>query len=633
MYMRTRAAVLIGVRKTGQLHPLQAVDSGINEVEAWLTDQPGFIDSKGSKRVVILTDLKGPVQAKDIRDAIKQFVELATIEQLFVFFAGHGVNIRFSEYWLLSGAPEDPNEAVNLRSSADLARYCGIPHVVFVSDACRTAADSIQAQAVEGTVIFPNPGLETEPGNVDIFYASMVGRPALEIRDADSAAAAFEAVYTKAFVYALSGLEPTVVETAGKPQVGLVHPWPLKRYLERKVPNLLVERGVGIHISQKPDAIITSEPQEWLAEVQTVDTTIIPRDGAELLGTTAYPRLSKRSLRLGTGAMEPDDAESLIDVAQNEIGRVPGFPIRNGINDAPLKVAQRTRGDLLGTRNVKSLGASSGESVAGKLFRQMYDRIASTPAPHDFKTEWGFEVHGTTIANAYSDGGALQLPQDLAGLQSVSGNCAYPTNVLIVFSDGRGSLLPAIPGLIGVLTYDAHLGELLSVEYEPSGNTLLFRQMGERLQDLRTLRRTIAAAAGLGAFRLSERTDVNALLDRMKGMKSIDPACAVYLAYALHDLQRRDEIIKIAKNLRNDLDFELFDIWMLSQRPTENSIRAAHGVFPSVPLLSQGWGLLDAINIELPFMLRKEQLRPHVSDSLWTLFDAEGVALVRRAID
>jgi len=49
--------------------------------------------------------------------------------------------------------------------------------------------------------------------------------------------------------------------------------------------------------------------------------------------------------------------------------------------------------------------------------------------------------------------------------------------VLIVFADGYGTLLPAIDGYIGALTYDAQEHELTSVECEPSDNTDLHRQV------------------------------------------------------------------------------------------------------------------------------------------------------------
>jgi hypothetical protein len=95
---------------------------------------------------VTLSRCQEPVTAADVRRWIRAFVDLGTVEQLIVYFAGHGVNLWLGEYWLLSGAPDDPNEAVNMRASADLARYCGIPHVVFISRRLsRTDADSIQA--------------------------------------------------------------------------------------------------------------------------------------------------------------------------------------------------------------------------------------------------------------------------------------------------------------------------------------------------------------------------------------------------------------------------------------------------------------------------------------------------------
>ena len=50
-------------------------------------------------------------------------------------------------------------------------------------------------------------------------------------------------------------------------------------------------------------------------------------------------------------------------------------------------------------------------------------------------------------------------------------------------------------------------------------------------------------------------------------------------------------------------------------------------------MLSQGWDLLHGMNVELPRMLRPCALRRHVTDSLWTLFDPRGVALVRDALD
>jgi hypothetical protein len=205
---------------------------------------------------------------------------LGTIDQLFIYFAGHGVNLRFSEYWLLSEAPEDPNEAVNLRSSIELARYSGIRHVVFVSDACRTAANSIEVHAVSGTVVFPNPGADIEPGYVDTFYATMVGRPSFEIRNTSNTGI-YEAIYTQELVRGLSGdAAETIYQDEAHPRsTTYVRAWSLKEFLARAVPKRIVELGKETEVTQKPDAIIQSDPRMWLAEVPLETRHIrIPND-------------------------------------------------------------------------------------------------------------------------------------------------------------------------------------------------------------------------------------------------------------------------------------------------------------------------------------------------------------------
>ncbi|MCU7812869.1 MAG: caspase family protein, partial [Candidatus Thiodiazotropha sp. (ex Notomyrtea botanica)] len=146
-----RAAVVIGVDKTGGLPKLNDAAKGARRFAKWARAQ-------GVDPVKVITDQRAKVTIGKVKDAVKNIVNKGNVEQLLVYFAGHGVNIRYSEYWLLSDAPDDPDEAVNVRGSALLAAYCGIPHVILISDACRTAADGIQAQFVTGGQIFPNEG-------------------------------------------------------------------------------------------------------------------------------------------------------------------------------------------------------------------------------------------------------------------------------------------------------------------------------------------------------------------------------------------------------------------------------------------------------------------------------------------
>jgi hypothetical protein len=73
-----------------------------------------------------------------------------------IYFSGHGFVLQSSEYWMLSDALEDPNAAISLDDSIVHARKSAIPNVVFISDACRSAPESLQLTQIHGSVIFPN---------------------------------------------------------------------------------------------------------------------------------------------------------------------------------------------------------------------------------------------------------------------------------------------------------------------------------------------------------------------------------------------------------------------------------------------------------------------------------------------
>ena len=189
----SRAAVLIGVNRTGKLPKLADAVEGARRMETWALAPP---QAMKRENVLLFTDERAPISIGEIRRAIRDLVESGTIEQLIVYFAGHGVNIRYNEYWLLSEAPVDTSAAVNVDGSVALARYCGIPHVVFISDACRTAAEGVQALGITGGEIFPNDPVPGPEGSVDIFFGTTLGRPALEVKDPGDSSGAFEAIYT-----------------------------------------------------------------------------------------------------------------------------------------------------------------------------------------------------------------------------------------------------------------------------------------------------------------------------------------------------------------------------------------------------------------------------------------------------
>ena len=86
------------------------------------------------------------------------------------------------------------------------------------------------------------------------------------------------------------------------------------------------------------------------------------------------------------------------------------------------------------------------------------------------------------------------------GLSRCSAPGGRGANVLLVFEDGSGALLAAIPEFIGLLSYEGR--ELANLAYEPSDNSHLRDSLMGQMDELRELRQVIATATRLGTFRL-----------------------------------------------------------------------------------------------------------------------------------
>jgi hypothetical protein len=262
-----RAAVLIGVKRTGNLPELRAVTSSVQQMAWWARSQ-----ELDSKLIKVVTDDKRPVNVKQITDAIQQLVDRSTIDQLIVYFAGHGFN-KEGEYWLLSDSPRDPNAAINVEGSIRLARYCGISHVVFISDACRTAAEGLQALQVQGSLAFPNEPVSGTSKPVDVLFACARGKPSYEVSDPSKAATeavrTFSALYTEVLLEYLNSKHEDILKRDkenGK-EVGLLLLGALADRLKKDVPERLKAKlGGDLKTSQYPDDYICRQTADaWLA--------------------------------------------------------------------------------------------------------------------------------------------------------------------------------------------------------------------------------------------------------------------------------------------------------------------------------------------------------------------------------
>lgn len=590
-----RAGVFIGVDQTGQLHQLKDAAAGARRMHEWALKQ-----GLDPARAVLITDANEPVDAAQVIKTIKAFHQGAGVEQILVYFAGHGVNIDKNEYWLLSDAPKDPLSVINVRGSVAQAEYGLARHVVVISDACRVPAEGIQGQGVASisSVVFPNDVPDGGLRPVDTFYGTGLGRAAAEVRDpaivATEASESFRALYTDALLDGLAGQGDfdLVPDVAGEPGL-YVRPKALSDWLEKEVPRRVKARGLLGRVNQKPEARVCASDLTWLARL---DPAAVP------------PRApSSRDALLG--------APSAADTARLATTGIVRAAVRG---DQP-QVSQR----LDAARAVPAPEVADLARTARNL--------ALPFGPLHMESQCGFKLRGAQVESALAmraraellpgDGGA---PGGAVRLWDLQGPAA---SVVLRLQGGFGCVIPAVAGFLTALSFDGD--ELVDVSYEPSDNHGRFGEYQARLGELRTLRAVAAAASRQGRFHL-EGDDAQALAMQMQVAKGIDPTMAIYAAYAYDDLQLVERIRSMQDVLAGDLNLRWFDVSLLARSLLGKTIDRDSRVLPFVPLLSQGWALLPAHRVRLHPLL--DGLQATMKPSLWSLYDARGVEMLERAL-
>jgi hypothetical protein len=180
-----------------------------------------------------------------------------------------------------------------------------------------------------------------------------------------------------------------------------------------------------------------------------------------------------------------------------------------------------------------------------------------------------------------------------------------PSNVLVEFDNHTMALMPVLPGYVTDITVNDR--EIVAVSFEsPSGRS-------NRLAEIRAV---VAASVQQGRFRLAD--DGLEVARNLQVLKGEDPALAVYAAYSYYEMQAHDRTRQMNDALLDQLDgYTLFDVALLAGYVSQRVPR--HTVVPFVPLLVQGWELLDDLGIS--DMEWFERMRPMVLSSLWTVFD------------
>lgn len=575
---KQRAAVVIGVDKAGDLPKLRAAASGARQVEALLKAE-GY-------DVAALVDDEAPVTVDRIFAAIDSHVRKGTVEQLVVYFAGHGLAAEYVEYWLLSDATRNPNQSVSLRESIQLARvYSGIPNVVFVSDACRSTPRSLGLSAIRGGIIFPTSG-SVQPSDVDQFLATLVGDPALEVAMEDSTTN-YAGIYTTTLLSAFAEAPTDIVSKVGG--LDVVPNKRLKRFLEREVPRRA--QRINIQLNQRPDAQVTSDDDIYIAKVAKI-TQAASIGTATGLRHVAAANLNEVGLRgiVQVGPRKDSELAAYRQATRN-------LDDQTGFSKAQLEVASQMNG-------------------AEAFARQMPSSLTT-----------GFLVSGQPVRVAFLiQDGPPRLFERL-GDQAVA--AVVPSHsaasALIQFADGSSTVVAALHGFVGNIVV-ARNG-VISVSYVP-------RHVGYDSKRLNDLHSSVATAARFGVFRIEReeggpKNTGARLADTVRMMKDVDPTLGLYAAYAYSEAGEQRGVASVRGIMRSDLGFDLFDTAMLSGAlaKKEATLRTCA---PFCPMLAQGWALLRVNNVELPKEI--EACRDHLRPALWTTLDPNGTEMLIGAL-
>ncbi|MDR6903863.1 caspase family protein [Rhizobium miluonense] len=560
-----RGAVVIGVDKIQGLPVLHATD-GANQVAQWLTGE-GF-------EVKLLLDTTTKVTLQEIFDAVAEFVGRGNVSMLVIYFAGHGYMANVAaEWWMLSGAPANPNEAVSFLESVYLAKNCGIPNVVIISDACRSTPESLNAGSVRGGLIFPVVGLPSATCDVDRFMATCAGNRAYELPVAESVNQGYQGIFTGSFMDAFRRPDKDMVKPIRDGTL-VVPNRALKKYLQREVQKRAQDKS--IILKQLPDVEVTSDDMVYIGHAQAQVRASLP------------------------GTLLPID--TIVDFAFKKAGASFSNIDLNGENISPEREleVEKQAADV-GFTQTAQMVIDDGHETS----------LSGTGVYVSGNAVKYFALMGPSAADVTSD-----------GFLNVEIKDRRAENVLIRFNDGTGTVIPVISNYTTFVSLGDG-GEINNVRYAPSKDNNLSSAYTQNQPRIKRLQSVFAAAAAYGTFRIegprSERRERDKYFrEDIRIADGIDPTLSIYTGYIYADADLDTELREISAKLRDQLGIGLFDLELLSGALRQPS----NAVFPSFPMMAQGWSFLRVMGAQSE---QTTTLKPYLMKSPWTMFTLDGM--------
>ncbi|MDO9004651.1 MAG: caspase family protein [Aquabacterium sp.] len=554
--------------KTASAFPkLNAAALGAQQMANWA--------SQRNIPFTLLTDQGGnKVRHADVYEAVDKFVKDGVYDQLILYFSGHGVLMAPDcEAWLLSGAPDNPNEAINVAGSIANARTCGIEHIVVYSDACRSIPTQWRSAMLTPGTVFPVLQPRDPSPEVDAFYATLPGNPAFEVPP-DQASKAHRGLLTDCLIKALDGQIADVIVDQKTHRV--VPARPLKLYLTKAIPAEAAK--VSIKLLQNPDARVESALPKYLSEL---------------------------GRRLGEPAAPPSKNLAVTDL-----------PL--GLKRTIYEMQERLLAPGWRSRTVSLTQIADPENVAASIIR-----ILDAKGRISFETRTGFTIRGADVKSALITGTTCDVFLE-DGTAQVRVHEKYEDmnhasrTAFIRFSDGSGVVLAVLPGYVGTVVVEED--QVVTVNYTPARGTKNYFEYEHVADQLEQRRAFVAVAARNGTFRLDRAKQA---ADYLRVLKKVDPTLGIYAAYAYAQVGNLAGIRSVFRYMSYEPEPVPFDVAMLALQYDE---QPDLNYTPGLPMLTQGWMSLGRLEPLMPKPLKAA--RRYLKPSLWTTFTKEGMNIL-----
>ncbi len=545
--------------RSAGLPKLDSAQAGARSVATWLEGlDPGY-------DVTVITDKKKPVTLNKVKKAIAKALTPSRYEMLVIYYIGHGLYHQRSDVWLLSDLPGDMGACIDLRASRDDAKFCGVPNVVFVSDACRSLPDNLGLARAQPTGAFPFLARFTSTTTkVDYFCATAEGFPA------------YEGVI------------------GGMKQSYLTHA--LKQAYSSPRPNMIASH---IHAGKNISIVPNRRLEEFLQD--TIDTT---------LGTADFTKTQRIEANVPSG----DDvfiapAAAAVSRPRGSSFPPPRFPEGHNAERSSGSVEYLMRGVLQGSSSPTVLPTS----ISGELRAFLPD-----PRVRSFETQTGVSLRGASVAravlsNRYSQNGSVEqvheeenVDLDVLRIQLKTDRAS---TLAVEMTDGRCLLIPVMNGYITHLTMDG--SGLAGLSYVRSHGGLRDEAIGN--EEVNRLRASATIAMNLNRFQVGSEKEASRLADMIRMGKAVDPVLGLLAAYAYSEAGLDKKIRSVSRYMKNDIGTDLFDVRLLSTRHWNE---AGPPVVPPCPMLTQGWSLLRSRKAPVPSVLDNAPL----TNALFTTF-------------